>query len=100
MMRYGKYQFVCRLESDALLPDYKGSTFRGALGLSLKHVVCALKRQECPQCLLKQNCIYPAIFEPRLTADFISPGMIAPPHPYVIEPPSTTKTRFPRRISP
>jgi len=33
-MRYGKYQFISCLESEAILPYYKGSTFRGVFGIA------------------------------------------------------------------
>ncbi len=95
-MLYGKYQFLCQLENEAVLPYYKGSTFRGVFGHAMKRVVCALKRQECAQCLLSQNCVYTRVFE---TSEFTRPpeGSRIPsvPHPFVIEPPLTTQTHFP-----
>jgi len=81
-MLYGKYSFKCSFESDTILPQYKGSTFRGIFGHALKKVVCALKRQECEDCLLKDKCVYAFVFENA----FI--------HPYVIEPPDTTGTDY------
>jgi hypothetical protein len=94
-MRYGKYRFLCRFENKASLPFYKGSTFRGAFGLALKNVVCALKREECTQCLLKQKCVYALVFE---TSEAIQvpegSRIVSPPHPFVIEPPLTTETEF------
>ena len=81
-MRYGRYQFRCVFEGEAILPQYKGSTFRGVFGHALKRVVCALKRQTCEDCLLKDQCLYTRIFETR------------GPHPFVIEPPDTRQTRF------
>ena len=94
-MLYGKYQFLCRLTDEAILPCYKGSTFRGVFGRALKRVVCALKRQECDQCLLKQRCVYAMVFE---TQDNMVPPegsrIVAAPHPFVIEPPHTMETRF------
>ena len=96
-MLYGNYTFRCCFENDAQLPEYKGSTFRGIFGLALKKVVCALKLQECPACLLKQECLYPQVFEPRLTRDGgANFRQTAPPHPYVIQPPATTQTFFPK----
>jgi len=94
-MLYGKYQFICRLENEAILPPYKGSTFRGVFGRALKKIVCALKRQECSQCLLKQRCVYALVFETSEALQ-VSEGskIAAPPHPYVIEPPLTTETHF------
>ena len=81
-MLYGKYSFKCSFESDAILPQYKGSTFRGVFGHALRKVVCALKRQECEDCLLKDKCVYAFVFENA----FI--------HPYVIEPPDTSGTNY------
>jgi len=81
-MLYGKYSFNCSFESDAILPQYKGSTFRGIFGHALRKVVCALKRQECEDCLLQKKCVYAFVFENA----FI--------HPYVIEPPDTTGTKY------
>jgi hypothetical protein len=94
-MLYGKYQFFSRLTDETILPCYKGSTFRGVFGRALKRVVCALKRQECEQCLLKQRCVYAMVFE---TQDTMDPPegsrIVAAPHPFVIEPPLTMETRF------
>ena len=94
-MLYGKYQFFCCLTDETILPCYKGSTFRGVFGRALKRVVCALKRQECDQCLLKQRCVYAMVFE---TQDTMDPPegsrIVAAPHPFVIEPPLTMETRF------
>ena len=39
-MLYGKYRFICRLESEASLPFYRGSTFRGVFGVSLPLSFC------------------------------------------------------------
>ena len=95
-MRYGNYKFRCRLESNAVLPHHKGSTFRGVFGRALKKVVCALKQQERDQCLLSRQCVYALVFE---TAKAIpvspTPRLAAPPHPFVIEPPITANSHFP-----
>jgi len=94
-MLFGKYTFRCCFESNARLPAYKGSTFRGVFGHALKSIVCALKRRTCDQCLLKTQCIYALVFE---THHAIPPPkdarIAAPPHPFVIEPPPTGKTDF------
>ncbi len=94
-MLFGRYQFSCRLTSEAILPHFKGSTFRGVFGRALKNVVCALKTQECEQCLLKQRCVYALVFETVVSSEIPTGSRIAgPPHPFVIEPPLDTKTRF------
>jgi len=95
-MLYGKYLFFSIFEDDAILPYYKGSTFRGAFGHALKKVVCALKRQDCKDCLLREKCVYSFVFETSITGND-SEGrkrIASPPHPYVIEPPATTKTDY------
>lgn len=82
------------------MPCYKGSTFRGVFGQALKKIVCALKRQECDQCLLKQRCVYALVFETSEAMNLPEGSRIAsPPHPFVIEPPLTTKTAFPQGAS-
>jgi len=95
-MKYGKYHFFCVMKNDAYLPQYKGSTFRGVFGRALKKVVCALKQQECSQCLLKQRCIYALAFETSISLKNTpqSSRIASPPHPFVLEPPLTTKTKF------
>jgi len=95
-MLYGKYQFLCEFETEAVLPYFKGSTFRGLFGHALKKVVCALKRQECSQCLLRQRCVYALVFETSICMDMPeNPKITAWPHPFVIEPPLTGQTDFP-----
>lgn len=99
-MLYGKYRFFCVFENDAYLPHYKGSTFRGVFGRALKKVVCALKKQECGQCLLRQRCIYALVFETSVSLTVPEGSRTAsPPHPFVIEPPLTTETKFPKGSS-
>ncbi len=96
VMLYGNYRFKCRFTSEARLPEYKGSTIRGVFGRALKQVVCALKRQACPDCLLKNECLYPAVFEPHPAVKTTENGGPATrPHPYVIQPPSDLKTIYP-----
>ena len=94
-LAYGKYRFLCRLESETVLPFFKGSTFRGVFGHALKRVVCALKLKECADCILRETCLYSLVFEAP-TADPRS-GLKGPnpsPHPFVIEPPTDGEKRF------
>ena len=81
-MLFGDYAFRCRFESQAGLPAYKGSMLRGVFGIALKRVVCALRRLECADCLLRSGCLYPAVFDPNLTIDPRKEGRGSPPpHP-------------------
>ncbi len=93
-MLFGEYHFKGVLEDDAILPPFKGSTFRGVFGRALKEVVCALKRQECPTCLLRGQCIYTQVFD--LFSAWQAKGSPLPPHPFVIEPPLDTRTHLSR----
>lgn len=95
-MLFGRYNFSCVFEDDAALPEYKGSTFRGVLGHALKKVACALKRQSCEECLLRQTCVYAFVFEGvHGSGPYPEKKRIAaPPNAYVIEPPLETKTIY------
>ena len=94
-MLYGKYTFICRLKTTTILPYYKGSTIRGVFGHALKKVVCALKRQACESCLLKEKCLYAQVFETQMIRDSGTNTRISSnPHPFVIEPPLEQKTEY------
>jgi len=94
-MEYGKYRFLIKLDEEAFLPHYKGSTFRGLFGHALRRVVCALRHQECKTCLLRSSCTYALVFETALAFSLPQGSRIsAPPHPVVLEPPLTEKTAF------
>ncbi len=96
-MLYGKYTFSLLFRDNAILPEYKGSTFRGAFGVALKRVACALKLQDCTSCLLNQRCVYYLVFE-QTSAGIPDDGgrkrIATPPHPYVIELSEDFRTRF------
>lgn len=88
-MLFGKYSFHCKLLDDAILPQFKGSTFRGAFGSALKKVACALKHEQCNTCLVRERCVYSVVFETLAPVDGPAPS---PPHPFVIEPPESLET--------
>ncbi len=94
-MQYGKYKFFCEFNSNAELPSYKGSTFRGVFGHALKSIVCTLKHNECSTCLLRTHCIYALVFETKIAVPVSENSRIsAVPHPFVIEPPLTDKKHY------
>lgn len=108
-MLFGRYVFTCVFHGEAFLPEYKGSTFRGVFGHALKKVVCALRREDCRECLLRSRCVYAFVFE-TLPPDAPLPAEVnpseapvtgvsrrrvaAPPHPYVIEPDAGVQTHY------
>ena len=89
-MLFQKYLFSCTFKDEAFLPEYKGSTIRGILGIALKKLTCVLKRRECFDCALKKNCIYAIIFEIGVT----DKKNLPPPLPYMIEPQNTEQTHY------
>ena len=94
-MKFGNYRFLIKFTDDALLPYYKGSTFRGLLGHAMKRVVCPLKREECSSCILCSTCTYALAFETALALPLPENSRVsAPPHPMVLEPPLTEKREF------
>ncbi len=88
-MLYGKYRLYCTFETEAMLPYFKGSTFRGVFGVALKRVVCVLKNVKCEECLLRPPCLYVRVFEDRSGT----------PRPFVIEPPMSSQTHYPEGSS-
>lgn len=87
-MLAGKYNFQCVFKRPALLPPYKGSTFRGAFGHALKHIACAVKKDDCHTCLLATRCVYAKAMEP---SDLKGPKT---GHPYIIEPPLSQRREY------
>ena len=95
-MLFGRYLIECCFENEAILPYFKGSTFRGVFGIALKRVVCALKQLKCEECLLSERCLYSRVFERTHGVQDKRKGKKdACPRPFVIEPPLSTKTHYP-----
>lgn len=93
---YQRFEFTIEAIDELNLPYYKGSTFRGGFGMAFKRIVCALKRQDCGDCMLKSKCIYAYVFETSPVASSSEGPEIMNmhkyekiPHPFVIEPPET-----------
>jgi hypothetical protein len=99
-MRIASYQFTCQFDSKAVLPAFKGSTLRGGLGHALKRIACALRQQECQNCLLHQTCAYSFLFEkkkntpPPSATDKIRRA--DRPHPYILVPPDENTRAYER----
>lgn len=89
-MRFGEYGFATVFDTKAELPPFKGSTLRGVFGVALKRVTCALRHQECRQCLLRSGCVYAKVFE----RDGGNRGGSQAPHPFVLVPALNTDTVF------
>lgn len=88
-MEISLFQFKIVAKDELFLPEYKGSTFRGSFGHALKKTVCVTDKLRCDDCLLKDKCAYPYVFETRNTRNS------QVPHPFIIEPPMSRKRIFP-----
>lgn len=86
-LRVGILQVEFEVLERLYLPDYKGSTLRGALASSLRQIMCATRQRSCQRCLLSTQCIYRNIFETTRDNQAVA-------RPYVIEPPLTDKNVY------
>ncbi|MCU0936456.1 MAG: CRISPR system precrRNA processing endoribonuclease RAMP protein Cas6 [Gammaproteobacteria bacterium] len=83
----GRYQLHFEAVDAVRLPEYAGSTWRGALGHALKRTVCVTREPACSPCLLYGSCAYAYVFETPPPADSAKMRLYpAAPHPFVLEP--------------
>jgi hypothetical protein len=100
-LRVQRFRFSLQTLQEVVLPQYKGSTFRGAFGESFLHLACGQRelqaKQGCHGCLLNENCPYAIVFETSAPADAEQLKLYeAVPRPFVLEPPETTQATFPQ----
>ncbi|TAN42611.1 MAG: CRISPR-associated protein Cas6, partial [Nitrospirae bacterium] len=94
-VNYQSFEFVLKPQENIILPAYKGSTFRGGFGNVFRRIVCALKKNDCKDCLLKEKCIYSYVFETPPPAETkVMKKYTAAPHPFIIEPPVDRKRAY------
>lgn len=93
-MLFGSYDFRAIFKENAILPEFKGSTFRGGFGWALKGVSCSMTARECGSCLLRTRCLYPTMFEPQTGMSPELQGTAQ--HPYCISPPLDRKRHYER----
>lgn len=81
--------------SSLVLPRYKGSTFRGAFGSTLKQIACVADDGDCPSCEVREGCVYYYVFEtpPPTDTEMMRKYPFAP-HPFVLEPPEGDQLRY------
>lgn len=86
-----RFLFTFKYEGNNALPPYSGSAWRGAFGTALKHTVCVVRNTPCQECMLKQTCAYPYIFETPPPENATKMRLYtAAPHPFVIHISSNT----------
>ena len=82
-----RYRFDCVATSTVRLPDYAGSTLRGAFGNALRRTACMTRQKDCKGCPLYRSCPYPELFETPAPPEHDLQRFSQIPNPYVIEPP-------------
>ncbi len=89
------FRFNLKALEPIVLPSYKGSAIRGGFGYAFKRVSCAIKNKECPECLLKEKCVYSYVFEtPLPSGTSIMRKYRSVPHPFIIEPPQERRMSY------
>jgi hypothetical protein len=83
-----RYRFDCQVESPINLPEYAGSTLRGAFGHALKKTACITRQSDCKTCPLYRSCPYPAIFAPPPPETHSLQKFSEIPAPFIVEPPA------------
>src|SRR5690554_1419283 len=79
------------------LPEYPGSTLRGAFGHGLRKLTCHNKSLNCEGCTLKDKCPYSLFFNPFLTKEEkeqTSGRFHNKPRPFVFEFDTPGKMKF------
>lgn len=78
-----------------ILPQYKGSAYRGCLGESLKAKVCRQRHVECMACTDRFDCPFSRLYNSPVAKDHLHHEKYSKsPHPYLIELIADTRTHF------
>jgi CRISPR-associated endoribonuclease Cas6 len=94
---FRKFTFTLEPQEQMSMPVYKGSTVRGGFGTVFRRIVCALKRKDCGDCMLRSSCVYSYVFEtsPQKDAAVMHMGTYEKiPHPFIIEPPPESRRQY------
>jgi hypothetical protein len=81
-LTFAAYELTWTATTPLALPDYAGSTLRGAFGGAFRRVACTMRDTDCEECLLRRNCAYPTVFETKEEDERTEAA-----RPFVIEPP-------------
>ncbi|MBM4273114.1 MAG: CRISPR system precrRNA processing endoribonuclease RAMP protein Cas6 [Deltaproteobacteria bacterium] len=94
-LTFARFRFHLRIQTLMVLPPYKGAVFRGAFGNVFRRLACVAPKANCPSCILRQRCLYVAIFEPPAPTGYSDAAKFSQaPRPYVLNPPLTPRQVF------
>ncbi len=92
---FHKYRINLRPKELIHLPEYKASAIRGVFGNALRRIVCAIKKPQCDDCMLRFKCVYSEVMETPIPQEHPYHGKYPhAPHPYIIIPQLTGKRYF------
>jgi hypothetical protein len=95
LFAFGQYRFTLQAKTPiGFFNGDVGTTLRGAFGAALRQIVCIDRRQECPQCPLKEQCVFPIVFSPIRAPGSGPRRQQTPPRGFVIKPPLNARKRF------
>ena len=94
--RFARYRLTFTVQEPLKMPTYKGNIFRGRFGYLLRYIACIGDAGQCEKkCQYADRCVYSKCFETPVPKD--SPmlrGQPFAPHPFVLQPPHTTKKEY------
>ncbi len=84
-----EFRFDLEARDPVSLPEYAGSTLRGAFGHAFRERACLFPGQSCRTCVLAQTCACSYVFETPTPPGFAlaNAGGSHVPHPFVLGPP-------------
>jgi len=88
------FKIHIRVLTELRLPYFKGALLRGSFGKHFRQAVCIQPAVKCEDCICRQTCSYAFIFESTRLTDTGSWQASHDPHPFVLEPPLTSKRFF------
>ena len=88
---FTRLKITFRAVERIILPEYKGSAFRGCLGDTFKRAVCIRPGMDCRNCNLRYKCSFSKLFN-----SFVDnhPKYTNSPHAYIVSPMPDRKTNF------
>lgn len=94
MLKLARYWFEFEAGPMGIhLPDFVGSTYRGAFGQSFRTIVCTQFNQDCDTCWGSMNCPYCMVFKPKQVRENHKWKRFSDvPRPYVLSLGAVTQT--------
>lgn len=93
---FAQYRLHFRAQAAVRFSHFAGSTWRGALGHSLKRLACVTQLPKCPECPLFHACAHAYLFETPPPPDTEKMRKYpSVPHPFILNAPIGMKTLNP-----